>query len=150
LPDRILAAALAACLFAALGWQPAAGQNLLITNARLFDGAGRPPRESVSILVRDGRIAEIGTALPGHRVATLDVAGATVLPGLIDAHVHLTWGPGDELREESAALWGRFRPQHLRAYLACGVTTVLDAGATPDACAQCGPGWRRVIPAHAT
>ncbi len=33
--------------------------ELLISNARLIDGTGSPPREGVSILIRDGRIAEI-------------------------------------------------------------------------------------------
>lgn len=120
------------CLLAFIAWRNAAAQDLLIENARLFDGTGRPPRESVAILVRDAHIVEIGDALRADGVPRLDVRGATVLPGLIDAHVHLTWGPGDALREKSHSSWGRFRSQHLRAYLACGVTTVLDAGATPD------------------
>lgn len=63
--------------------------DLLIRDARVIDGTTSAPRPGVSILVRDGRIAEIGPALsaPGARI--LDAGGATVLPGLIDSHVHL-------------------------------------------------------------
>jgi predicted amidohydrolase len=59
-------------------------------------------------------------------VRTIDAAGATVLPGLIDAHVHLESVPGSYYRDDKDdALWA-FRVQQLKAYPACGVTTVLD------------------------
>ncbi len=120
-------------LVAGLYSESASAADLLIRNARLIDATGAPPYEGVSILIQEGRITEIGHAVPEHDVPTLDVHGATVVPGLIDAHVHLTWGPGSALREASPATWGRFRGQYLRAYLACGVTTVVDAAATPEA-----------------
>ena len=120
-------------LIAALHSGGAGAADLLIRNARLIDGTGVPPQVGVSILIREGRIAEIGHAVPENEVPALEVHGATVIPGLIDAHVHLTWGPGSSLREGSPATWGRFRSHYLRAYLACGVTTVVDAAATPEA-----------------
>jgi cytosine/adenosine deaminase-related metal-dependent hydrolase len=107
--------------------------DLLMRNARLVDGTGASPREGVSILIREGRIAQLGTDVSAEGVPVLDVSGASVLPGLIDAHVHLSWGPGSGLREDSPNDWGRFRAHYLRAYLACGVTTVLDAAAMPGA-----------------
>jgi imidazolonepropionase-like amidohydrolase len=102
--------------------------NLLITNARLIDGTGARPRTPCSIRIRAGRIAEIERELPAGDDSVLDVAGATVMPGLIDPHVHLQAVPGATFRgDDEDRLW-EARLQHLRAYLACGVTTVLDAG----------------------
>jgi len=121
-------------LLAALLWAavPAHAADLLIRNARLLDGTGAPPRANVSILVRAGRIAAIGNLPTDANVPTLDVAGASVLPGLIDSHVHLSVVPGSEIRQDSAATLRALRLQQLRAYLACGVTTVLDAGIEPE------------------
>lgn len=55
---------------------------------------GRPwtpgnPLEIADILIRDGRIADIGPALTATDVETVDLAGALVLPGLVDTHCHL-------------------------------------------------------------
>jgi imidazolonepropionase-like amidohydrolase len=110
---------------------PAAGADLTIRNARLYDGTGAPPRAGVSIRIRDGRIVEIrggGAAAPSDGSPTLDAAGATVLPGLIDAHVHLEMVPGAAHRSDTADIKRDLRRHHLRAYLARGVTTVLDTG----------------------
>jgi imidazolonepropionase-like amidohydrolase len=111
---------------------PARGQDLLIRNARLLDGTGAPPREHVSILIHDGHIAAIGEVPGAPNLLTLDVAGATVLPGLIDSHVHLAVVPGAAIRNDPPEAIRKQRLQQLRAYLACGVTTVLDAGIEPE------------------
>ena len=109
----------------------AEGASLLIRNARLIDGTGAPARDGVSILVRDGWIAAIGDGATTGDVPLLDVAGATVLPGLTDAHVHFIAAPGGAVRGDTRAARLELNRQHLRAYLACGVTTVLDAGIDP-------------------
>ena len=101
--------------------------DLLITNARLIDGTGAPPRTPCSIRIRAGRIAEIERELPAGGESPLDVAGATVLPGLIDPHVHLQAVPGATFRSDDEDRLWQARLHHLRAYLAWGVTTVLDA-----------------------
>lgn len=108
----------------------AAAADLLVRDVRLIDGRGGPVQERVSILVRDGRIAAIGAdlqAVPSARV--IDGAGRTALPGLIDSHVHFVYASGSGYRNDSDARIRELNRQHLRAYLACGVTTVLDAGA---------------------
>ena len=117
-----------ALLLAAL---PGAATPLLIRDARLIDGTGAPPRDHVSILVRDGRIAAIGSDLAAGDAVVLDAAGATVLPGLIDSHVHFIAAPGGAFRHDSPDALRELNRQHLRAYVACGVTTVLDAGIDP-------------------
>src|SRR5438132_147713 len=63
----------------------ARGAALVIRNARLVDGTGPPARDGLSILVRDGRIAAIAPDVAADDATLLDVAGATVLPGLMDA-----------------------------------------------------------------
>jgi len=83
-----------------------------IVNARVFDGAG--PTPSTSVRFADGLITQCSpssAAQPGDNV--VDARGGTVLPGLIDAHVHLVAGA-------------------LEQSLAFGVTTVLDMFSTPD------------------
>lgn len=101
--------------------------ELVITDVTLFDGTGAPPRRPVSVLVRDGRIAEIadrGIDSPAARV--LSGTGRFLVPGLWDTHVHLVHGSGgwfypDENTLEQAEV-------NLRAHLSNGVTTVLDTG----------------------
>ena len=112
----------------------ALAQDLVVVGARLWDGTGAPVREDAWILIRDGRIDAIGDSVPPDP-ATLDfdpelleLDGATVLPGLIDAHVHLTAVPGAPFREESEAERLPHIRDQLPTYVAAGVTTVLDTG----------------------
>ncbi|HKE10219.1 MAG TPA: amidohydrolase family protein [Myxococcota bacterium] len=102
--------------------------DLLIHDVRLIDGTGSAPRSHTSILIHNGVIAEIGSGLAAPGVPALEAHGATALPGLIDAHVHLGVVPGSGQRNDAPDLERRLRQQHLRSYLACGVTTVLDTG----------------------
>lgn len=105
-------------------------QDLVIRNARLWDGTGTDVKPNVSILIESGRIVRVGDIPDVPGVAVLDAAGDTVLPGLIDGHVHVSLNPGSTQRSDTAAESLELRHQHLRAYLACGVTTVLDTGIT--------------------
>ncbi|MGD3110703.1 amidohydrolase family protein, partial [Streptomyces sp. YGL11-2] len=82
--------------------------RLLITDAHLLHPETGTRTDPAWIEVADGRIAATGTGRPpgtGQDVRVLNAAGATVLPGLIDAHVHLlvtsldlsaiaSWTPG--------------------------------------------------------
>lgn len=107
--------------------------DLLLTNARLWDGTGAPVQEGVSILVREGRVAAIG-APPAETggLEVVDVEGGTVLPGLIDSHVHLVSNPGSAWRQDDEAARRAQLRQAMRAYLACGVTTIFDPGTLPE------------------
>ncbi len=105
--------------------RPAAAQNLVITNARILDGAGQVI-ERGAIIVRDGKIASVAagnpSAVPGARV--INARGRTVMPGFIDAHRHPVPGNAAEWLEKEAAA-------QMRAFLEAGFTTVLSA-ITPD------------------
>ncbi|WP_028452206.1 amidohydrolase family protein [Chitinilyticum aquatile] len=96
------------CLF--LG--SACAQPLALSHARLIDGTGAPPRDDVTLLLRDGRIEAIQPAGPlpaGYREVNLK--GLTILPGFINAHVH-----------------GAYTSQNLKDWLQGGVTSVRDLG----------------------
>jgi imidazolonepropionase-like amidohydrolase len=99
----------------------------------LIDGQGGAVRNDVVMALRDGRVVSIA---PSARqpAATLDLSHATVLPALMDAHVHLTWSgtsdPGRRAAQlnlaprQAAAAIGR----HMRAYWQCGVVALRDGG----------------------
>ncbi len=87
-PTRLVALLAALCAVA-----PAArAQDLDLTNATVIDGTGAQPRTGMTLRIRGGRIASIdagSTSSPPAVVTRLDLAGRTVLPGLIDAHAHI-------------------------------------------------------------
>ena len=97
---------------------------IALTNARVIDGTGGPLREGQTIVIKDGSIAAVG---PAGTVATpegarvIDLAGKTVLPGLVMVHEHLYYpvGPG---------VYGQLGESFTRLYLAGGVTTMRTGG----------------------
>jgi imidazolonepropionase-like amidohydrolase len=112
--------------------------SLYLTNARLVDGRGASAREAAAVLVEDGRIARVGPsgdAAP-EGATTVDLAGRTLLPGLIDAHVHVTAFdlPVPLKGEERIAseVKHHFIAAGLRTMLRMGITTVRDVGAFGD------------------
>ncbi len=104
-------------------------RELLITNVTLIDGAGNPPVPNARVLVRGGRIAAIGEAARSDGARHIDGSSGYLLPGLIDAHTHLTSVPGSLYRQDSPTLKHCQRKQQLQAYVAAGVTRVLDTAA---------------------
>src|SRR5436189_4394749 len=65
--------------------------RMRLANARLIDGTGAPPLPDATLVFGE-RIEAIGLGPPADP-PDLDVAGRTVLPGLINAHIHLTFDP---------------------------------------------------------
>src|SRR5688572_13699125 len=64
---------------------------IILINARVIDGTGAPARENQSILIRDGNIAAIGEAVRTNAPeggVIIDLAGKTVIPGLVMFHEH--------------------------------------------------------------
>lgn len=133
---RILAWGLIALALPARGAAQAAdtsSHRLAIRAARLIDGRGGAPILNAVILVDSTRITAVGTRLPipsGTRV--IDLGNATVLPGLIDCHTHITGGdPGDyyeSLFRRSPIDYAVASPTFARRTLEAGFTTVRDVG----------------------
>lgn len=113
-------------------WIAAAlASDVLLVHGHVWDGSGAPAA-SADVWVHDDRVQAVGAGLgvpPGATI--LDASGATVLPGLIDAHVHLSMDPGAGWRHDDDATHAAQVRAHLAAYLACGVTTVLDPAVLP-------------------
>jgi imidazolonepropionase-like amidohydrolase/ABC-type multidrug transport system permease subunit len=108
----------------------ARSDTYMIRNARIFVGDGKI-LENGAVLVRGGKIAEVydgaGPDPKSVKAESVEAAGKTILPGLIDVHVHLG-GPGGFYPDGDAT-----DPQrNLAAYLYSGVTTVRSAGDVLD------------------
>lgn len=109
--------------------------EVLVLGGRLIDGTGRPPVEGGAVLVRDGRIAAIGRRAelpppPGCEV--IDRGEEVLIPGLIDAHTHLSIIPGlgnqnGQLKSRAAQAMLRAIP-NMRKDLLSGVTTMRVVG----------------------
>ncbi len=97
---------------------------ILVRNTAVLDVVNGAVGRGRDVLVRDGRIAAIGVAgqIPEpDDVEVIDGTGATLLPGLIDSHGHVS--------SSYAPIWAGAIPdveRNLQGYLYCGVTTVLD------------------------
>jgi imidazolonepropionase-like amidohydrolase/ABC-type multidrug transport system permease subunit len=110
-------------------------ETQLIQNARLFLGDGTVIEQG-AVLIKNGKIAEVYTgSAPDAKTlnaAAVDAAGKTLLPGLIDVHVHLG-SPGGFW--EDAAEYTKIDPfmdRELAAYLYSGVTAVKSVGDATD------------------
>ncbi|WP_454884780.1 amidohydrolase family protein [Sphingomonas oryzagri] len=110
--------------------------DVAIHAGRLIDGTGGAPKSQVTILVHDDRIVSVtpGFTQPAG-ASVIDLSSATVLPGLIDCHVHITgqFDGGDPIREmvTETDYDGVYKtPAYARATLEAGFTSVRDVGAT--------------------
>lgn len=100
--------------------------DLVVSSARLFDGQAMAARPHW-VGVRGGRIAAVSdTPLPGLR--TVEGQGCTLMPGLIDAHVHLFDFRQARHEEAMQAFVQERLPAELQAFLDCGVTSVKSVG----------------------
>lgn len=99
---------------------------IALTNVKVIDGTGGPARVGQTVVIRDGRIAEVGpmeevaVRLGGARI--LDLPGHTVIPGLVGLHNH-SYYTGGNGRAAQLSFSGS------RLYLASGVTTIRTTGA---------------------
>ena len=123
---RLILSALLLC--AAMAGASVWGQGadtLVLNDVTVIDGTGAAPRSGMTIVIRDGRIAELFPTSERSAPAgatRLDDVGRFVIPGLIDAHVHLA------TTERPAAVLASL----MQATLLGGVTSVRDMGGNGD------------------
>jgi imidazolonepropionase-like amidohydrolase len=111
----------------------------VLWNVRLLDGRGGAPIEGAMVSVEEGKVAAIGAATGSPPPAALDLDGRTLMPGLIDAHAHVSsdtdrspgFGPppplhGDDPRPRELGYFVLARLAE--AMLRAGLTTVRDVG----------------------
>lgn len=134
-------------------------ETLILRAARLIDGRGGPPVGPAALVIAGRKIAYVGPAdgvPPGTDAPALDLPGATLLPGLIDMHVHPTyfWDEPDSAtytyEPEASMLYSPvtialLAARNLRDALRSGVTTARDTGSVDlvmfDVKRAVGRGW---------
>jgi imidazolonepropionase-like amidohydrolase len=97
---------------------------IALTNVRVIDGTGAAPRDKQTLIIRGGLIAELGDSsrvTPPAGAEVIDLAGKSIIPGLVMLHEHLYYptGPG---------VYGQLGESFSRLYLAGGVTTLRTGG----------------------
>jgi len=101
--------------------------RLIIRNVTIIDGKGTPPRGPMDVVVANNKIVEVQGSRPAEAYANdahvLDGTGMYLLPGLINAHVHL--------HDERAGIRQPFEYEE-KIWLSCGITTVRDVWSDPE------------------
>ena len=128
---RPIAALAAASLLLAA---PAAGAGTVaVTADRMIDVATGARIDQPQVIITDGRIASVGRrgdALPAG-ASSLDLPGVTLVPGLIDMHVHITSSPlygGYNSLLFTDSFWSVIGVAHAKSTLEAGFTTIRNVG----------------------
>ena len=102
-------------------------ERIVFRGGRVFDGSGAEPAPA-DVAVEGERIVAVGAGLDGDRA--VEVPGRTILPGLIDCHVHVTVSRFDPWQQLNSPFSLQFfeAERNLAATLRAGITTVRDAG----------------------
>jgi imidazolonepropionase-like amidohydrolase len=105
--------------------------NIIFTNARVFDGSSDHCAQGMTVWVEDGLIKEVSDrSLKSANTPVIDVGGRTLMPGLIDAHIHAYSSDVNIQKVDTAG--DAYRTAHavrmLGHALDCGFTTVRDVG----------------------
>jgi len=106
----------------------------LLHNGTLIDGNGGEPIENGALLLKENKIHAVGRkddiSLPDDEVTMVDVGGGTILPGMIDAHVHVMFAGFDFMKIMTEPFSYKFFDviANLKRIIESGVTTVRDAG----------------------
>jgi imidazolonepropionase-like amidohydrolase len=104
--------------------------SVLFRGGRVFDGASPDLRPNCDVLVVDGSIAEVGSGIQARADQTVDCGGRVLMPGMIDAHVHVyaTSLNVEKIAVSPATYRAHYAATFLRHILSCGFTTVRDTG----------------------
>ena len=105
-----------------------ADAQIVIQNVNLIDGTGSAMVVGANVKIEGDKLVAVTTdrIKPESQDQVIDGTGKFLIPGLMDMHIHLTGGRGDNAPDEKAGT------QALHGYLYSGITTVYDAGNNPD------------------
>jgi imidazolonepropionase-like amidohydrolase len=131
---------------------PASGSGTFaFTGARVFSGGG-PVTDDATVVVENGRIASVGRRDDGipDGARTIELSGKLLMPGIIDAHAHLSMlehtprGPHPDKGEEPVrpGVVGHLVGATLRRAVRMGITTIRDVGAYGDVLLELRQGMR--------
>lgn len=107
---------------------------ILIQNGTLIDGNGGAPIKNGAVLVKENRIYAVGhkndIKLPDAEMTQIDAQGGSILPGMIDTHVHVMFEEVDFMRMMATPFSLNFYTtiDRLKRTLDAGITSVRDAG----------------------
>jgi imidazolonepropionase-like amidohydrolase len=102
---------------------PGQDSILALENARVIVGTGEV-KEGVTVVIKGDRISGIGKFAIPAGVTTIDLHGMTVMPGLIDVHVHLLAGVSSKGEASTREFLEKVVPGNLEKFLSRGVTTI--------------------------
>ena len=103
--------------------------RLILRGARVFDGTDRGTPQRQTVVIDDDRIVDVlpeGAAGDGGSARVIDLSGCTLLPGLIDLHVHLGWGARAAVLNVAVVALAAAR--NVRTAQAAGITCLRDVG----------------------
>ena len=107
-------------------------ETLVLVGASLIDGSGAEPVRGRAVVVERDRITQVVDDARAPRGRRIDLSGCTLLPGLINCHVHLCFGaeadPVRVMRDEPYALTALKVLRRAQETVEAGVTTVRDLG----------------------
>src|ERR1700730_18520823 len=112
----------------------ASKKTLVVRHGTLIDGSGRPAARNDAIVIEGNRIRSVGALPPDveledrRNVEVIDAAGQWIMPGLIDAHCHVSYGHPAVKGEGKGK--GATRPEFSTLRSARSVQKVLRAGVT--------------------
>ena len=123
------------CLLASLAC--AASKRVVVKAARIFDGKSGQVASPGLVIVENGRISAVGSLAKLAAYDTIDLGDATLLPGFIDAHTHLSMSYSDDWKQNFIDGFSKPIPEqsldaieNLRVTLMAGFTTVRDVGSS--------------------
>ena len=110
--------------------------NLLLQGGQIIDGLGNPAFDA-DVLISGEKISAVGTGLDRSNATVIDITGKTIMPGLIDAHCHISFdepSSNDELffHRQREGLTAIIAARNVQKLLHAGVTGFLDADSLFD------------------
>jgi imidazolonepropionase-like amidohydrolase len=137
-PLRCMYRSLLVAAVAMAAGSAASAAEVLVSAAQMLDVRSGKMLANPQVLIRDGRVVEVrhgaagGAFVAGPATTVIDLAGMTLLPGLIDMHVHLDSDPsygGYTGLEYGDRFWSVLTVPHAARTLEAGFTTVRNVGA---------------------